>query len=291
MKNAAQIIKAIYEKFIIEMDYNHPDGERHYGIVTRNPKYTNGIEPDEEENYIVYDLLTEKWIRASIIGDTGFNINCSYIKTEDGTPIKNPFLLQDINDEEVIEHANTSLLLKIKARQTAIDNVITEAKRFNIPVTEEEKNYYYSLYNTYWFSNYEDEMAYILAILLITKQPILKTLKDKPTKSELNIAIENWLNLINGHIEEGCLKLDKEKEELDKTAQEYEMEVEEIEVIKNLLRDIKDDSYSKLKSYKTYTDITSYWPPMLLPSYLNSAEIWNKLKSAVPREDVENYGS
>ena len=86
------------------MEYNHPDGERHYGYITRNPEYLEGdIQPDEDDNYVVYDLLTKKWIRSSTTSRAFFTVTCPDINGEDGKPLKNPFALADISDKEIID--------------------------------------------------------------------------------------------------------------------------------------------------------------------------------------------
>ena len=60
MDSSFSLIKNTYENFIIGMEYTHPDGERHFGLVTRNKNYIDGdIQPEEDNNYVVYDLITK----------------------------------------------------------------------------------------------------------------------------------------------------------------------------------------------------------------------------------------
>ena len=280
-------IKSIYEKFIIEIDYNHPDGERHYGIITRNPEYIDGeIQPDEDDNYIAYDLLTKKWIRANIKSNTGFTITPGNINAADGKPMDNPFALSEIHDEDIIQAANTALLIKIKARQTAIDEALKEAERLNITVGDEDKLYYYSLFSSYGFNSYPDDKSSVLAILVIAQQSYLKVLANKPTKKELKIAQTNWLKVIDDRIDFALSELDREKMVLDPAGEEYEYEIEEIETIKTLIKNLHDEYKSKLQETVDYKDVIQVWPPLLLPRP-PLVEQWSILEDAF-YEEVES---
>ena len=284
MDNNNTVLRDIYENFILEMEYNHPDGERHYGYITRNPEYLEGdIQPDEDDNYVVYDLLTKKWIRSSTTSNAFFTVTCPDINGEDGKPLKNPFALADISDKEIIDNANTSLLLKIKARQTAINEALKELKDI-VTINEEVKLYYYSLFSAYGFREYSNKDANLLAILAIAEQPYIKVLQNKPTKEELKIAQTNWLKVIDKKIAFSLSELDNEKKQLDPNNEEYEYEVEEIETIKGLIKDLHDEYEAKLKDTVDYKDVLQVWPPLLLPrpAYI---EKWIELEHAFPYEN------
>ena len=78
--------------------------------------------------------------------------------------------------------------------------------------------------------------------------------------------------------------MDNEKKQLDPNNEEYEYEVEEIETIKGLIKDLHDEYEAKLKDTVDYKDVLQIWPPLLLPrpAYI---EKWIELEHAFPYEN------
>ena len=118
-------------------------------------------------------------------------------------------------------------------------------------------------------------MLCMIANTTLTK---LFELEDKNAK--LDIAKENWSKLIKLSGVKAKLKLDTELSSLDKESEEYEFELEEINLIKSLIDDTISEYISKLDECNNYLEIFSTWPPLLLPAPKYSLK-WEALKNVI----------
>ena len=271
-------ITKIADKFLIGLNYIHPSDKPYYGLVTRNLDYidADSIPESKPGRYIFYDLLTKSWIdapRASV--DAEFKI----YDLDKISSINDPYILLDIDDEVKIKEYNNFLINKLEEKKNFILDL---AKKCQIELTEEEIIYYTSLLETYYLDTLnmrdrEDRDA--VALCMVCKVSIERLFEENQTEEELKTARENWLKNVKQHSIIAKEKLDLEVSELDKTSEEYEIELEEISLIKNLIDDAVNSFKDKLEECTNFRDILTSWPPLLLPAPKYTLK-WDTLKYA-----------
>ena len=253
------LYKSIYDKFILGMNYTHPDGERYFGFITRNPEYTNKTFLEDEAGfYVVFDLLSKKWLKIPNDDTVTFTFyNIDVIDLED------PYRLVFVNDLNLIQKYNENNLLKFQEKKNKISKIIEDT---NIELSEEQSYYYKSLPGTHHFPNLPDKYLDIIALLVVSGTTLTSFIDNKPTDIELENIRNNWLTVIGKHIEIAKNRLDCEIKNLDKDSEDYNFEIEEIEMIKNLLDSLREEYSEKLKDCQDYPQVFSTWPPLLLPA-------------------------
>jgi hypothetical protein len=278
---SVDFITDISERFLVTINYTHPCGERYSGLVTRNKEYieTEDIPPNEDGMYTLYDLLTQRWIKAEIHESVTFQINnLKILKTD------NPFELSNIFDENLIQEYNQSLILDLQADKDFVKGLNEHMSKLGIHISDENITYYTSLLRTHHLQSLSedgrDDRDAIQLCMAANCTFLELYSKDQPAVERLDLCRSNWLLVINDAIKEAKNKLDLEIEALDKDSQEYTFEVEEIKLIKGLLDSLTDEYKEKLKEYESYGDILSAWPPLLLPAPKYCSK-WSTLENTI----------
>ena len=272
-------INEICENFIVVVNYTHPDGERYSGYVTKNLKFLSVDKPvDDPDKYLFFDLLTNIWIYAPVQDSVEFKI-----KNLPDLGIDNPFLVHTIKDNEIINRYNEKLVKELEEKKEFIKGLFEELKQSNINTEEINFNYFVSLLDTHdvdTLSEGERDDRDSLMLCMIANTTLTKLFELEDKNAKLDIAKENWSKLIKSSGVKAKLKLDTELSSLDKESEEYEFELEEINLIKSLIDDTISEYISKLDECNNYLEIFSTWPPLLLPAPKYSLK-WEALKNVI----------
>ena len=125
---------------------------------------------------------------------------------------------------------------------------------------------------------------------MLLKSTPYKLLRGEVVEQDLNTAKDQWMLVIKHHIEKAKNQLDLEVALLDKEADTYEYDLEEIEIIKNLLDEIPEDFIDDLDECVTYNDLLETWPPLLLPAppfiidQPSGMNVFDKLRNRIERK-------
>ena len=270
------VLYAISTRFIYTINYTNDVGERRYALVTtqselipddvRSEVLSNTIPEDGTglEEFVFWDLFTETVLRLPVRGG---NISFTFNKL-DLFPVQDPEDLLDVTDQSAIDNYNDEIISIHNERRQAIIDIQTELSvDYKMVFTDEEIMCYINLINTHYFAEYEPgQVAYQLKLCMLLKSTPYKLIKNAAVVRDLNTSKDQWLLVIKGHIKKAKAQLDNEASSLDKTADTYDYDLEEIEIIKNLLDEIPEEFIDELDECATYKDLLEAWPPLLLPA-------------------------
>ena len=270
------ILYAISQKFIYTINYTNSDGERTYALVTTAPEIVpdeaaaevlSVIIPDDDtglEEFVFWDLFTSTVLRLPIQeGAISFNFD-----KLDLFPVEEPEDLLHITDQDAIDNYNNEIVTIHNNRRQAIIDIQAEfSSDFKMVFTDEEIMYYINLLNTHNFAEYDpSDVSYQIKICMLLKTTPYKIFRCKLREQDLNTATDQWILVIKHYIEKAKNQLSIEATQLDKAAETYDCDLEEIEIIKGLLDEIAEDFRDELGECATYKDILEAWPPLLLPA-------------------------
>lgn len=88
---------------------------------------------------------------------------------------------------------------------------------------------------------------------------------DTLTQEEMSLARDKWINFIRKHRLKAFEELDQLEEEAKKSGSSEE-DLQDIDTIKQMFRDIPQDT--DLSQYKTLGELIDFWPSLLLPKPL-----------------------
>ena len=270
------VLHAISQKFLYTINYTNDDGERAYALVTTLPEIVPDEAADEVlsntmpedgtglEEFVFWDLFTSTVLRLPIQErDISFTFNKLNL-----FPVESPEDLLDIEDQVAIDNYNTEIIgIHNNRRQAIIDIQAELSSDFKMVFTDEEIMYYINLLNTHNFAEYEPEqVSYQIKVCMLLKTTPYKIFRCKLREQDLNTAKDQWILVIKHYIEKAKNQLSIEATQLDKAAETYDCDLEEIEIIKGLLDEIAEDFRDELDECAEYKDILEAWPPLLLPA-------------------------
>ena len=108
----------------------------------------------------------------------------------------------------------------------------------------------------------------------ISRKQYFDNLEGDDSAVDMAACKDRWLNIIRIYRDDALAMLDGEEAEA-KSENDSEA-LEEIEIIKQMLRDLPGDV--DLSSYSTLEDLITYWPPLLLPAPIIEETFLEKIK-------------
>ncbi len=294
------VLYEISRRFLYTINYTNDTGERVYALVTTSPeivpedmlsKVLSGTELEAGaglEEFVFWDLFTETVLRIPVRGrDISFKFD-----RLDLFSVEDPEDLLCITDQGAIDNYNIEIVgIHNKRRQAIIDIQTELCADYKMTFTEEEVMYYINLINTHYFAEYEPhQTSYPIKLCMLLKSTPYKLLRGEVVEQDLNTAKDQWMLVIKHHIEKAKNQLDLEVALLDKEADTYEYDLEEIEIIKNLLDEIPEDFIDDLDECVTYNDLLETWPPLLLPAppfiidQPSGMNVFDKLRNRIERK-------
>ncbi len=235
----------ICENVYVSIHYSLDDtsDRRMYGLVTTREDLinTDTIPPmSMNTDHVLWDVVTNSWLVLSH----------SQIKK-----IKFDFLdtLGYPQPEELIEHDGTGLeeynaflLSRVTSTVERFDELVGS---IDIQLTDEERDRYKTLFFR------PDLTGEQMALCVVFEIENIDDLHNKDVSSVKTV----WLDLIRRYRNTALMFLDSELEgEGDSET------VQEIEAVKQLLRDIPQDN--TLNEFNTIDEVISFWPVLLLPA-------------------------
>ena len=270
------VLYEISRGFVYTINYTNDVGERAYALVTTSPE----IVPDEAasevlsvtipedgtglEEFVFWDLFTSTVLRIPVQSrDISFAFN-----KLDLFPVEEPEDLLHITDQVAIDNYNNEIVSIHNSRRQAIIDIQTElSSDYEMVFTDEEIMCYIHLLNTHNFAEYDPSIvSYQIKLCMLLKSTPYKLLRGPVEEQDFNTAKDQWLLVIKHHIEKAKTQLDLEAALLDKEADTYDYDLEEIEIIKNLLDEIPEEFIDELDECATHQDLLEAWPPLLLPA-------------------------
>lgn len=273
------ILYEISRRFLYTINYTNDAGERVYALVTTSPEIVPEgmlsevlIDPELEdgtgiEEFVFWDLFTETVLRIPVRGrDISFKFD-----RLDLFSIEDPEDLLYITDQSAIDNHNTEIINIHNNRREVIIDIQTELSTdYDMVFSEQEIIYYISLINTHYFAEYKmsqiSQISYLIKLCMLLKSTPYKLLRGEAVEQDFNTAKGQWRLVIKHYVKKAKEQLDLEVALLDKEADTYEYDLEEIEIIKSLLDEIPDDFMGELDECDTYHDLLEAWPPLLLPA-------------------------
>ena len=264
------VLQEVSKSFLYTINYTDDSGERLYALVTTSPD----IAPEEVvsevlgitelKEFVFWDLFTEKILRLPISeGDISFTFHNLHLLPGDDVAG-----LLHITDQQIIDEYNTEIInMHNKRRQAIIDIQAELSAEYNIVFTEEDIMCYIHLINTHLFAESEPgKHTYLIKLCMLLKSTPYKLLRGPVVGHDFNRAKDQWLLVIKSYVEKAKNQLNLEVASLDKEDDTYEIDLEEIEIIKNLLDEIPEEFIDELDCCITYKDLLEAWPPLLLPA-------------------------
>tara|TARA_E500000318_G_scaffold111407_2_gene129892 strand:+ start:1459 stop:2277 length:819 start_codon:yes stop_codon:yes gene_type:complete len=243
-----EIDKALYEKYILLTEYYDSDVLRKCHL-TRNKKYLTKEIPKDfdtltDANY-VYNLDLERYEK----------IPCHKIDIIHHLPynkIKASSFLHYINYDNIklIDEINDEVYKKINDKIDLFKKSVNIAKTFT---TLKDSNI--EIYKKLFCSEIINEHNCCFSL-------IFEILPEQYKKGDIDIKkIKNKFNeILNIYKEKALKNLDSELDELD------DDEIEEINVIKQMIKDSVYETIEKYKNSTNLVDIFEDWPTILLPA-------------------------
>ena len=245
-KTLAEKLDLIASKVYVSIHYtvSTDSATRMYGLVSSNSSIIEGPNrpwdwPEDrakkERKHVLWDAVLGEWL--TIDYNRIKQLRFDKLETLDDVHPKKgwpfPEDLMNIDDSDLRDY-NDLLLSRVTLAKKRFDELIAKSE---VEFTDDEKSRYRNLFFRPDLSGEE------MALCVVFKVDVKNT----------------WLHLIRRYRTHALSFLDTEqKEETDSEANE------EIEAVKQLLRDIPQDN--TLKEFKTINDVVSFWPVLLLPS-------------------------
>ena len=264
------VLQEVSKRFLYTINYTDDSGERLYALVTTSPD----IAPEEVvsevhsitelKEFVFWDLFRKKILRLPTAeGDISFTFHNLHLLPGDDVAE-----LLNITDQQIIDEHNKEIInIHNKRRQVIIDIQTELSAEYNMVFTEEDTMCYINLINTHRFAEFEPgRHAYLIKLCMLLKSTPYKLLRGPMDMQDFERAKDQWLFVIKSHVEKAKAQLDNEATSLDKTADTYDYDLEEIEIIKNLLDEIPEEFIDELDECATYKDLLEAWPPLLLPA-------------------------
>jgi hypothetical protein len=270
------VLYAISQRFVYTINYTNDTGERAYALVTTSPE----IVPDEAasevlsvtipdddtglEEFVFWDLFTSTVLRIPVQSrDISFVFN-----KLDLFPVDEPEDLLYIMDQAAIDNYNDEIISIHNNRREAILDIQAElSSDYEMVFTDEEIMCFIHLLNTHNFAECDpSKVSHLIKLCMLLKSTPYKLIRGTVDEQDSDTAIDQWLLVIKHYIKKAKNQLDLEAALLDKGADTYDYDLEEIEIIKNLLDEIPEDFIDELGECATYQDLLEAWPPLLLPA-------------------------
>ena len=264
------VLQEVSKRFLYTINYTDDSGERLYALVTTSPD----IAPEEVvsevhsitelKEFVFWDLFREKILRLPTAeGDISFTFHNLHLLPGDDVAE-----LLNITDQQIIDEHNKEIInIHNKRRQVIIDIQAELGAEYNMVFTEEDIMCYINLINTHLFAESEPgKHAYLIKLCMLLKSTPYKLIRGPVEGHDFDRAKDQWLMIIKSYIEKAKNELDLEAASLDKEDDTYELDLEEIEIIKNLLDGIPEEFIDELDYCATYKDLLEAWPPLLLPA-------------------------
>jgi len=264
------VLQEVSKRFLYTINYTDDSGERLYALVTTSPDIApeevvsevHGI--TEVKEFVFWDLFREKILRLPTAeGDISFTFHNLHLLPGDDVEE-----LLNIADQQIIDEYNKEIInIHNKRRQAIIDIQAELSDEYNMVFTEEDTMCYINLVNTHLFAESEPgRHAYLIKLCMLLKSTPYKLIRGPVVGHDFDRAKDQWLLVIKSYIEKAKNELDLEAVSLDKEGDTYELDLEEIEIIKNLLDEIPEEFIDELDYCDTYKDLLEAWPPLLLPA-------------------------
>tara|TARA_R110000824_G_scaffold89723_1_gene219724 strand:- start:419 stop:1252 length:834 start_codon:yes stop_codon:yes gene_type:complete len=257
-KTLAEKLDLIASKVYVSIHYtvSTDSATRMYGLVSSNSSIIEGPNrpwdwPEDrakkERKHVLWDAVLGEWL--TIDYNRIKQLRFDKLETLDDVHPKKgwpfPEDLMNIDDSDLRDY-NDLLLSRVTLAKKRFDELIAKSE---VEFTDDEKSRYRNLFFRPDLSGEE------MALCVVFKVEEIGDLYKKKLADVKN----TWLHLIRRYRTHALSFLDTEqKEETDSEANE------EIEAVKQLLRDIPQDN--TLKEFKTINDVVSFWPVLLLPS-------------------------
>ena len=253
----AEKLNLIASKVYVGIHYTiNEDATRMYGLVTTNKSIIEGPNrpwdwPEDrakkERKYVFWDAVLGTWLVLDYdrVKQQRYDKldTLESVHKKEGWPLPEDIMNIDDND---LKDYNDLLLSRVVLTKKRFDELLTNSE---ISFTEEEKTRYR---NMFFRPDLSGEQMSLCVVFEVNEIGDLY-------KKKLTDVKATWLDLIRRYRNHALSFLDTEQnEETDKETNE------EIEAVKQLLRDIPQDN--SLEEFKTIDDVVSFWPVLLLPA-------------------------
>ena len=192
---------------------------------TRNPE-TAGVLPvsDAVDSVYVYDIMLQKPVVIEMNTVCSFNVH--YVDDVE-THLKHAKYFLDIYRNDMAKSKATSIPEEDIQRIyfTHGDNIYHLSRIFNFEIPAENIKY------------------------------------NNLSVHQMDLAQQIWMNVIRKYRDIQLVELDSVEQQIRESGDEEE--IEDIEMIKQMFRDIPQEV--DLTQYKTLKELIGYWPPLLLP--------------------------
>lgn len=265
------LIQAISKDFVFGINYTDENNDRSFGLVTLSPEILKNCPVPDDcdlelkdgklEEYTFWDLHSNKKLTLPVTGRNAF-----YFRFLDFLNIKAVNQMLNNFEPSLVGLYNQKVINYYYERQEAIVAAKDElVSQYGMTFTDEDVQYYINLFNTHYFIDNDIDNIFVIKLCMLLKA----TLKDMlygPSEEDLKIARDQWMLVIKNHIAMAKGQLEGELKKMDKFDPSYELEKEEVEIIKELLDKIPEEFIEDLEDCKNYEDLLQCWPPLLLPA-------------------------